>query len=168
MLRIVVCFPASIRVRVRRTEAKPEHTRQYLATQQMLHYRYPAAWSWPCHCPSDDCRERAPAQRRSSRLELALSLSSRLQLNLDLWTQSVTKYTNWLCLMSFLILLSQELCRELLSRDLIYLIDYVFWNLSFKNETQAEKVILNMHVIPILYIYTLYWLNLLLELDLSY
>ncbi len=68
----------------------------------------------------------------------------------------------------FLPLLSQELCRELLSRDLIYLIDDVFWNLSFKNETQAEKVIVNMHIIPIIHIYTLYLLNLLLELDRSY
>ncbi len=38
-----------------RTGAKPEHTRQYLATQQRRHYRYPAAYSW--RCPSYDCHE---------------------------------------------------------------------------------------------------------------
>ncbi len=52
-----------------------------------------------------------------------------------------------------------------MSRDLIYLIDDIFWNLSFKNKTQAEKVIVNMHIIPIIYIYTLYRLYQLLELD---
>ncbi len=70
ILRIVVCFPVLIQVCIRgtwiqwqslqmlRTEAKTEHTKQYLVTQQMRHYWYPAAWSWPCQSPCDDCSER--------------------------------------------------------------------------------------------------------------
>jgi hypothetical protein len=34
--------PVSV-IQMLRIEAKPEHTRQYLATQHMRHYRYPAA-----------------------------------------------------------------------------------------------------------------------------
>jgi hypothetical protein len=37
--------------------------------------------------------------------------------------------------------------RELLSIDLIHLIDDIFWNLTFNNKTQAEKVIVIMHII---------------------
>ncbi len=38
--------------------------------------------------------------------------------------------------------------RELLSRDLVHLIDNNFWNLGFKNdETQAEKVIVIIQII---------------------
>jgi hypothetical protein len=39
--------------------------------------------------------------------------------------------------------------RELISRDLIHLIDDIFWNLGFNlnDETQAEKVIVIIHTI---------------------
>jgi hypothetical protein len=43
-----------------------------------------------------------------------------------------------------------NLPRELLSRDLIHLIDDIFWDLRFKNETQAKKVIVIIHIISII------------------
>ncbi len=36
---------------------------------------------------------------------------------------------------------------------MIYLIDEIFWNLGFKNETQAEKVII--HIILVVYVISL-------------
>ena len=43
-----------------------------------------------------------------------------------------------------------NLPRELLSRDLIHLIDDIFWDLRFKNETQTKKVIVIIHIISII------------------
>ncbi len=40
-----------------------------------------------------------------------------------------------------------NLPRGLLSRNLIHLIDDIFWDLRFKNETRAEKVIVIIHII---------------------
>ena len=41
---------------------------------------------------------------------------------------------------------------SLINKSLIHLIDDIFWNLGFKNETQAEKVIVIIRIIPIIYI----------------
>ncbi len=41
---------------------------------------------------------------------------------------------------------------SLINKSLIHLIDDIFWNLGFKNETQAEKVIVIICIILIIYI----------------
>ena len=38
----------------------------------------------------------------------------------------------------------------LFNKNMIYLIDEIFWNLGFKNETQAEKVVI--HIILLIYV----------------
>ncbi len=40
----------------------------------------------------------------------------------------------------------------LINKNMIHLIDNIFWNSGFKNETQAERVIVIIHIIPIIYI----------------
>ncbi len=50
-----------------RTAQKPEHTRLYLATQQCRHYRYQAAWSWPC--PSNGSCTRVWREMESNGLQ---------------------------------------------------------------------------------------------------
>ena len=38
----------------------------------------------------------------------------------------------------------------ILNRKIVHLIDEMFWNMGFKSETQAEKVISIIHTIPIM------------------
>ncbi len=49
---------------------------------------------------------------------------------------------------------------SLVCKNLIHVIDNIFWNMGFKNETQAEKVILDVHIILIISItYIILWLD---------
>ena len=41
---------------------------------------------------------------------------------------------------------------SLINKGIFHLIDDIFWNLGFKNETQAEKVILIIRIILIIFI----------------
>ena len=41
---------------------------------------------------------------------------------------------------------------SLINKKFIHLTNNIFWNMGFKNETQAEKVIVIIRIIPIIYI----------------
>ena len=38
----------------------------------------------------------------------------------------------------------------MLNKNIVHLIDDIFWNMGFKTETQADKVMNVMHIIPII------------------
>ena len=38
----------------------------------------------------------------------------------------------------------------MLNKNIVHLIDDIFWNMGFKTETQADKVVHIMHIIPII------------------
>ncbi len=44
---------------------------------------------------------------------------------------------------------------SMINKELFHLIDDIFWNLGFKNETQAEKVINIIHITHIMHIISL-------------
>jgi hypothetical protein len=83
----------------------------------------------------------------------------------------------WVCLLTYCLFCRRYSAKgtvvrkiSVINKGLFHMIDDIFWNLGFKNETQADKVMMMIHImciirlmciIPLIHIfvlYVLYWL----------